>query len=253
MLGAAVAALVPLLLPAGPVQALAVLLVATVLILSAWKLGRVGDAADAAGLGAALGVPFLAGSPWPLGLVIAGLAIFVTIAQRGRSPLALLAAATFFVGIRHAVQLDLLAGREAVPAAALFLALVAYGALLAAQAAHAAPRRAAGAAGAPWAGIALALVGLLLVLAAFPLLDVAGVTDAGVAALCLGTLIGALLAFGVWTRIRPLATTMGVVLPLSILAFALLALGPALAAIVLVCLGGALLWQAENVRAFLHA
>lgn len=236
MLGAAVAALLQTFVPTGPAQPAIALLVATICILSAWKLGDAGDIADAAGLAAALAVPFYAVSPAPLGLVVAGLALFVTIAQRGRSPLTLLAVAAFFAGVRCAAGVDLLLGDSALPAVALFLALLAYGGYLATLRDGA------------WSGRATALVGVLLVVAAFPLLDAIGVTDAGIAALCLGTLLGALLALGIALRLRALATTMGAILPVAVLVFALVALGPALAAIVLLCLGSALLWQGEQLR-----
>lgn len=242
MLGAAVAALVQQFVPSGPLQPIVALFIALLSILSAWRLGRAGDTADAAGLAAATAVPFFPATPAPLGLVVAGLALFVTIAQRGRSPLALLAAATFFVGVRHAAGVDLLLGETALPAVGLFLALAAYGAFVASQRAP----------GDDWSPRAAALVGALLVLCAFPLLDAAGVQDAGIAALCLATLIGALLAAGVALGLRALAATMGAILPVAVLAFALLALGPALAAIVLLCIGSALLWQAEHVRAYLR-
>lgn len=243
MLGAAAAALVQHLVPVGPAQPTLLLLVATLCVLSAWKLGRAGDAADAAGLTASLALPFFLVSPPSLGLVAAGLATFVTFARRGHSALALLAAGAFFVGVRHVAGVDMLLGDAALPAVGLFLALLGYAGYLALQTQQ----------GGAWSGRAVALVGVLIVLSAFPLLDAARVTDAGVAVLCLGTLIGALLAAGIVLRIRALAATMGVILPVAILAFALLAPGPPLAAFVLLCLGSALLWQARQVRGFFVA
>lgn len=247
LLGAALVAVVLLFVPAGAAQPIAAgaLGILSIVGVHAAELRRGPRAADA-GLAAALvctaSIPFYAGSPAPLGAIAALVAVWVPLVRRAATPLTLLAVPAFFVGARHATGADLLRGASLLRELAFFAALVAFAVFLVRQ--RGAQRDAR------WASHALAAHALALALAAFPLMDALGVTDAGVAALGLTATLAALFALGLWLRERPLVATAGSALAVAACAFAFLALGPALAALVLLCLGAALVWQAGSLRGY---
>ncbi|HUR68399.1 MAG TPA: hypothetical protein VM370_04075 [Candidatus Thermoplasmatota archaeon] len=246
LLGAALVSLVRFFVPVGVGQPVAALGLGALCAAAAYRTEEkrgelVAEAGYAAGLLSAASVPFYAISMPLLGLLAALLAVALTRARRGTSPVALLALATFFVGAQHAARVDLLAPRDGA-AELLFLSLLAgYGALLVRQR-HA-----------RWAGIALAGHGIAIALAIFPLLDALGVTDAGIAALAVGACAGGLLLLALRIGARALVATSSALLTLAALVFAFTALGPALAAIVLLLLGALLVWQAEAVRGYFAA
>ena len=238
LLGAALACLVRFFVPLGPVQPLMALALAAICVSASRLAARHerderAQAAHAAGLVLAGAIPFFAFSSAGVSAVGALLVIVSTLWSGARSPLALAGVVAFFTSARHATQVDLLAHEGVRSAAAFMLALLAYGALLLAL-----PRGA-------WRSRATAATGAGVLLAAFPLLDALGATDAGVGALGIGALLATLFAIGMALDERPLAALSGGLLACAAVAFAFLALGPALAAIVLLLAGAATIWQAE--------
>lgn len=243
LLGAALAAIVLLLVPIGAAQplvafALAALCLVGVHVVEARRGAGVAEAGLAAALVCAASIPFYVETPAPLGALSALVAVWITLVRRGASPLTLLAVPAYFAGARHATGADMLRGARVLPEIAFMLALAGLAILL------------AGGRRARWPSYALAAQGLAIALATFPLLDALGVTDAGLAALAVSTVLGALFGVGVHLGERPLVATTGCVLAFAACAFAFLALGPALAALVLLCMGAALVWQAENLRGY---
>lgn len=243
LLGAAVVALIQFFVPIGGWQPLAALIVSALAmgaaVVAEMRRGALAaEAGLAAGIVAAGSVPFYAVSPALLGGIAAALAVGVALLRRGRTPLSLLATAAFFVGAQHMARVDLLAAAPAGAEGALMLSLGAFGALLVA---HRRER---------WGGHALALHACAMTLAAFPLLDALGTTDPGVAALAVGGMLGALFLLGLQLDARPLVAVTSAMLTFAAIAFAFLALGPALAAIVLLLLGAVLVWHAETVRGY---
>lgn len=246
LLGAAAVALILLFVPLSAWQPEAALLASLACFAAARAAERArgeraAEAAFATALAMAGAVPFFAHSPPPLAAVAALVAVSVTLARRGRSPLALVAVPVFYVDARHATGADLLRGSSLLAEIVLLVALLAMLALLVRQRS------------ARWAGIALAAQGIALTTAVFPLLDALGVRDGGIAALAAGAMLGALFAFGLALRTRPLVATTGALLAAAAAAFAFLALGPELAALVLLCSGAALVWKAEAVRGYFRA
>lgn len=245
LLGAALAAVVQFFVPIGTRQPLAALALALACVLASRAAERrrgehAAEAGLAAGLVAAATVPFYAVAPAIVGAFAAGLALWITIARRGRTPIALAALACFFVNARHATGAEMLRGSDVLAELAFMASLCAYAVLLVQQRAQ------------RWASHALALHGGGLALAMLPLLDAMRVTDAGVAALAVAATLGALFALGVKLGARPLVATTGALLALAAAAFAFLALGPALAALILLCMGAALVWHAERIRAMIE-
>jgi len=243
LLGAALVALVQFFAPVGIAQPLLALGIAVSCIVAAFVAEAhrgilAAEAGFAAGLMAAGSVPFYAMTLPVLGIVTGILAVGVLLLRRGKTPIALLATVAFFVGAQGAARVDPFAIRAGAGEALFIAALIAFGGILVAQ------RRER------WGGIALGAHGLLLTLATFPLLDSAGVTDPGLAALAIGAVLGLLFLIGLRLDTRPLVATTSATLTLAAIAFAFLALGPALAAIVLLLLGSVLVWQAETVRGY---
>lgn len=242
LLGAALIALVHFFVPLGGWQPLAALVLAATTVGAALVGERrrgslAAEAALAAGLVAAASVPFYAVSPPLLGLLAAIVAVGVTLLRRGTTPLTLLASAAFFLGMQHATRVEPLAAVQGGPWVFL-VALLAYGALLARQRA------------ARWANVALASHAVALAIAAFPALDALRVTDPGLAALGVGTLLALLFLAGLRLDARPLVAVSAALLAIAAGAFAFLSLGPALAAIVLLLVGAVLVWHAEAVKGY---
>lgn len=243
LLGASLIALVQFFVPIGIWQPFSALGVGALCAAAAWVAEtRRGELAAEAGFAAALlagaSVPFYALSMPLAGLLACGLALFVAVIRRGRTALAVLASVTFFVGAQHAARVDMLAPRPGASEGLYLLALVAFGALLLWH------RREA------WGGRALSVHAIGIVLATFPFLDALGVTDPGLAALGVGIVLGALFALALRLHVRVMVATTCAMLTLAAVSFAFLALGPALAAIVLLLLGAALVWQAETVKGY---
>lgn len=242
LLGAALIALVQFFVPLSGWQPLAALLLSAACVAAAMLAERqrgpmAAEAAFGAALVAAASVPFYAISPALLGFPAAILAAGATRLRQGRTPLALLAVIAFFLTAQHAMRVDPLSAVHGGPW--LFLAaLIGYGALLVRQRAQ------------RWADRALAIHALAIGIAAFPALDALRVTDPGIAALGVGTLLAALFLLGVRLNARPLVATTAALLAVAATAFAFLALGPALAAIVLLLLGALLVWHAEAVKGY---
>ncbi|HET6403958.1 MAG TPA: hypothetical protein VFH78_04875 [Candidatus Thermoplasmatota archaeon] len=241
LVGASVAALVPLVAPATPARALVAFGASALLLVAAHaaearRAMAAADAALAAALVAGGSIPFHAAVPAPLGALAALVAVWVALVRRD-TPLALLAVPAFFVGARHATGGPMLTGSALLPELAFLVALLSFGALLARQRA------------ARWSSRALAAQGVALALALFPLLDALGVTDAGVAALALTGALTALLAAGVALGERALAATAALLLAFAASAAALLSPGPALVGLALLAGGAALAWRAARGRA----
>ncbi|HVM44919.1 MAG TPA: hypothetical protein VM582_03195, partial [Candidatus Thermoplasmatota archaeon] len=245
LVGAALAAVVQLLVPVGFAQPLVAVAIASALLLAARRLVRrdapSSDLLCAIALVACGSTPFYAVSPPGYSAIAAALAVAATLLQRGRTPLALLWIAAFFVNARDAAGAAMLEGAALGAELPFLAALVAYFVLLA-------RRRAA-----RWGERALAAQGLALAVGVFPLLDALGVTDAGIAALGLAVALLVLFALALRLRARSLALTTGGLLAFVGTAFAFLAVGPALAAIALLCVGAAFVWRAERLRGYFRA
>lgn len=244
LLGAALASIVQYFVPRSAWQAGVALLLATLCIASAAFAERTrgtlaAEAGVAAGLIAAGSVPFYDASPAALSAFAALLIVLVALIRRGRTPLALLAVPAFFACARHATGADMLRGRALDAEIVFLLALVAYAALMVRQRT------------AKWASFALAAQSIALAVATLPLLDALHVTDPGIAALGVGATLGLVFAVGLALHERPTVLMSGALLSFAALAFAFLAMGPALAAIVLLLLGAALVWQADALRGFM--
>lgn len=247
LLGAALVAVAQFFLPVGAAQPWTAILLALLAALAARRVARrrsarAADAPTAIALVCAGAAPFFAVSPPAAGALGAILAALIARAHRGATPLSLLAVACFFVTARHATGAEMLRGSSVASELAFLIALAAYFVLLART------TTAGLAAGtARWADHALALQGAAIALAVLPLLDALRVTDAGIAALAVGATLGALFAVALRLRARPLALATGGLLAFAATSFAFLALGPALASIVLLLIGAAFVWRADHL------
>lgn len=242
LLGAALVSVVIFFAPEGLAQPLGALVVAGA-ALAAARLVEERDAGAsesilAVGLVAAASIPFYETPPAWLGYAAAATCAIAAFTRVRRSPLAIAAVVAFAIDLHHATGVDLFAATHDASVWTLYAGVAAYGALLLAQRAS------------PWARGALAVHAPLLTLALLPVLDHAGVRDAGIAALAVGTQLAVLLAVGVRLDVRPLVASASALLSLAALTFAFLALGPALSAIILLLLGALLVWRAEALRGY---
>lgn len=246
LLGAATVALVQFFVPTSFWQPIVALALAVAMTALARWIDRRGDARSAltlrcASLVGAGAVPFFPIAPPPLSALAAFVAVVPLVGRATPVASALLAVPCFFVNARHATGADMLRGDDVVAELIVLAALLGFGALLVRRRAE------------RWGGWALALHAVAIAATTLPLLDAMRVTDAGIAALAVGVALGLLFALGLRLRVRALVTTTAALLAFAAASFAFLALGPALAALVLLCMGGALVWQGEHIRSYLEA
>lgn len=197
------------------------------------------DAALATGL-VPLGVASVLGPAHTMpvyGLAAAALAVAALMVRRGQGPIAVLSSVTYALGTFGAIGPELFGGAVG-DRSAWLAALIAYSLLLLVY------RRET------WSGVAAGLLMLPHAFAFVNVLDAAGVRDSRTEELMLGAYFGAWVATGVWLNVRGLVAGAagGLTIVAVVFAYDLGGAGPAL--VLLLVLGGVLVWQAEFVRRY---
>lgn len=171
--------------------------------------------------------------PW----LAAALAAGTFAARRGHGPSVLVAGIAFTVTTAAALLPALFSGHEGSPYT-WWLLLAAFGALMLVW------RREA------WTSATLGLYVAPLTLAIMPILDAWNIHDSTVQQLLIGGYLGALLALGILLRIRGLVGGAAAGLTIDAVVFAADVGGAGTAVVVLLALGGVLVWQAEFLRGY---
>lgn len=179
-------------------------------------------------------------SPLVVGLLAAALSVAVHVARRGRGPVVIMAGAAFAIATFAATDAGRFFSDESLPHRLLWLTgLLLYLVLLLAW------RRQT------WSTVGLALFVLPLTLGFGLVLDAASLSnDSTQMELLLGLWLGALLAIGLVLGNRGLVAGAAAGLTIDAVAFAFDLGGPGTAVVVLLALGGILVWQAELLRGY---
>lgn len=165
------------------------------------------------------------------------LAIAALVVRQGRGPTVVVAGAAFVAASFAAAGPEFFGARQA-PPEFWWLLLVGYGALMLVWRKQ------------PWTSAALGLYVLPLTLSFADLIDSWGVRDTLTTELVLGVYLGALLALGIALGIRGLVAGAAAGLTIDAVTFAADLGGAGTAVVVLLVLGGLLVWQAEFLRAY---
>lgn len=172
-------------------------------------------------------------------LLAAAIALAATLLSRGRSAIVALAGIAFSVATARAVVIPSDGSNDTLRHALWGLAVVAYAGLLVGL-----WRRI------PWTSVALAvLVAPFAMASAFLLRDL-GVTNSVAVELALGALLALVLGLGIWLSERGLVAGAAAGLLIDAIAFAFDVGGAGTALVVLLALGGLLVWQAEFLRGY---
>lgn len=173
------------------------------------------------------------------GLVAVALAVVGQVLRGGRGPSTLVAAAAFSLGSAAVIVEDVTNEPGTARALAWLAALLGYTALALAF------RRQR------WSGVAVGAMVIPLVIAWIALL---GLTFDGLESVTLELLVGAflaaLLAVGVWLGVRGLVAAAAAGLTIDAIVFAFDVGGPGTALVLLLALGGLLVWQAQFIRGY---
>lgn len=171
------------------------------------------------------------------GLLAAAVALAILLAWRERGPMVTLSTVAFAIATAFAFN-EGLRSQERVAHALWLAALLAWGALLLRW------RRQL------WASIALGLLVPALALAFGFVWDDATNMSSVALELAMGAYLGALLAVGIWSGDRGLTTAAGGGLVVDAVVFAFDVGGALTAFLLLLALGGLLVWQAELLRGY---
>lgn len=199
-----------------------------------------------AGLAGAL-VPLSVGAATAMGqddivlpLLVAAVTVAITALRRGEGASVLTAAASFTLAMAAAtIGQERLLGEEVLPQRwAWLISLLAYAAFLLLWRTR------------TWVSVTLGLLVAPLAGAFAVILDAMDTLTSVGAELVMGAFLGALLAVGIALRVRGLVAGAAAALTIDALVFAFDVGGPGTAVVVLLALGGLLVWQAQFVRGY---